>query len=126
MPAERKEPRKKLMAFTPVYELRHKILLGFVGDLTLQGAMVVGEKALEAERHFILGIEFPETPHMMGVTRIVVSARVAWCRQDDSLQEYNIGFEFIEMSEENRSVIETILERYQFRSAWNETTRGTP
>jgi len=118
---QRKEPRKKLMAFTPVYDLRHKTLLGFVGDLTLKGAMVIGEKSVETEKHFILGIEFPEAPPTLTATRIVIPARVAWCRQEDGPQSFNIGFEFTEVSAENAAVIEAVLERYQFRSVLDKS-----
>jgi hypothetical protein len=116
MTVQRKESRKKLMAFTPVYDLRHKTLLGYVGDLTLKGAMIIGEKPVAADSHFILGIEFPEAPPTMAATRIVLPARVAWCRQEDGPQSYNIGFEFAEVSAANVAVIEAILERYQFRT----------
>jgi len=121
MSTQRKEPRKKLMAFTPVYDLRHKTLLGFVGDLTLKGAMVIGEKSVETEKHFILGIEFPEAPPTLTATRIVIPARVAWCRQEDGPQSFNIGFEFTEVSAENAAVIEAVLERYQFRSVLDKS-----
>ena len=117
MTTERKEPRKKLMAFTPVYDIRHKTLVGYVVDLTLKGAQVSGEKAVEAGSHMILGIEFPEAPPAMASTRIVLPSRVAWCRQGDSPQGFNVGFEFTEVSPENAAIIEAILERYQFRSA---------
>ena len=112
----RKESRKKLMAFTPVYELQHKTLIGYVGDLTLKGAMVVGEKPVDIDRHLILGIEFPEVPSTMTTARIVIPSRVAWCRQDESPQSFNIGFEFSDISPENVKTIEAILERYQFRT----------
>jgi hypothetical protein len=117
MSTQRKEPRKKLMAFTPVYDIRHKTLLGYVVDLTLKGAQISGEKAVEAGSHVILGIEFPEAPPAMTSTRIVLPSRAAWCRQDDSPQGFNVGFEFTEVSPENAAIIERILERYQFRSA---------
>ena len=118
MDSKRKELRKKLLKFTPVYNLRSKSLLGYVGDLTLKGAMVSGEKSVEADTHIILGIEFPEAPPVMTPVRVVIPSRVAWCRRDaDNPQDYNIGFEFTEMSTENSAVIEAILERYQFRPA---------
>jgi len=116
MTVQRNESRKKLMAFTPVYDLHRKALLGYIGDLTLKGAMVIGEKSVEVEKHFILGIEFPEAPPTMTAKRIVIPARVAWCRMDDAPQGFNVGFQFIEVSAENAAVIEAILERYQFRS----------
>jgi hypothetical protein len=112
----RKETRKKLMAFTPVYNVLHKRLLGYVGDLTLQGVMVIGEKSVELNKHFTLGIEFPESLPELPAMRVVIPARAAWCRQDDSLQYFNIGFEFIDVSHANSREIEAILERYQFRN----------
>ena len=112
----RKESRKKLMAFTPVYNLLHKTLLGYVGDLTLQGVMVIGEKPVETDKHFTLGIEFPASLPEIPAMRVVISARAAWCRSDDSPQYFNIGFEFIDISPENTREIEAIVERYQFRS----------
>lgn len=122
MPTSRQEPRKKLMTFTLVYELQHKHLLGYINDLTLKGAMVCGEKALTVDRHFILGIEFPEAPPTMQPTRIVVPARVAWCRPDEQNPEnFNIGFEFTEVSPENLEIIKAVLERYQFRNALDES-----
>jgi hypothetical protein len=114
MPTQRKESRKKLMTFTPVYDVLHKTLLGYVGDLTLQGVMVIGEKPVEADRHLTLGIEFPESE--MPAMRMAIPARAAWCRQDDSPHYFNIGFEFADVSPENVKTIEAILERYQFRN----------
>jgi hypothetical protein len=116
MSNNRKESRKKLIAFTPVYDLLHKTLLGYVGDLTLQGVMVIGEKTAEVDKHFTLGIEFPESLPEVPAMRVVIPTRVAWCRQDDSPQYFNIGLEFIDVSPENIRIIEAILERYQFRS----------
>jgi hypothetical protein len=115
----RKESRKKLIAFTPVYELLHKTLLGYVGDLTPQGVMVIGEKSIEVGKHLTLGIEFPESLPEIPAIRVVISARAAWCRPDESPLYFNIGFEFIEVSPENVMSIEAILERYQFRSVMN-------
>ncbi len=40
----REESRKIMMAFTPVHDLNQGILLGYLRDLTLQGALVIGEK----------------------------------------------------------------------------------
>lgn len=114
MSDHRKESRKKLIAFMPVYDLLRKTLLGYVGDLTPQGVMVIGEKLVEINTNLTLRIEFPESLSEMPATRIVISARTAWCRQSDGSQ-FNIGFEFIEVSPEDAAVIEAILKRYQFR-----------
>lgn len=116
MQNQRKESRKKLIAFTPVYELLRKALIGYVGDLTPLGVMVIGEKPVEVDKRFTLGIEFPSDEAESNTLRMVISARTAWCRQDeDSPQYFNVGFEFLEISPENEKIIDTILDRYQFR-----------
>jgi hypothetical protein len=116
---QRKETRKKLVAFTPVYELLHKTLIGYVGDLTPQGVMVIGEKVLEVNRHLTLGIEFQSSDPDALAVRMVISARVAWCKPEDTPQYFNIGFEFIDVSPENARTIDAIINRYQFRSVMN-------
>lgn len=119
MSDHRKEARKKLIAFTPVHDLTRKTLLGYVGDLTLQGLMVIGEKSVEINQNFTLGIQFPESLPDTPAMRIVISARAAWCRQTDGPQ-FNIGFEFINVSPEDASTIESVIKRYQFRYVAND------
>ncbi len=114
MDEHRKEGRRKVMTFTPVYDRDDGALLGYLGDLTLQGALMVSEKPMEIGRKITLAIEFRETSEIPA-TRMIIPARVAWCRQEEHLTYYNTGFEFQEMSRQNKRVIEAILERYQFR-----------
>lgn len=110
----RKEERKKLTAFTPVYDLRNNILLGYLGDMTLQGAMVVGSTPMEINKELTLGIEFNETPEIPA-TRMTIPARVAWCKREERSTYYNTGVEFVELTDQNKTVIAAMLERYQFR-----------
>ena len=112
---QRKESRKKLMAFTPVYDLRLKTLLGYIGDMTLKGVMVIGEKPLDVDRHIVLGIEFPENLPELTTTRVVIPSRVAWCKEEETGQYFDVGFEFSDLSAESASIIEAVLSRYQFR-----------
>ncbi len=113
---ERQEDRKKLSTFTPVYDARQDTLLGYLADLTLQGAKLVGESPMEVGQHVLLAIACPETGEL-GALRLRVPARAAWCRQDETPQYFNIGFEFQETSQENKKVIEAVVERYQLRCA---------
>ena len=120
MQNQRKESRKKLIAFTLVYDLLHKKLIGYVGDLTPQGVMVIGETALEVGRRLAIGIEFPNEELNEKPQRVVVSSRVAWCRQDEDTPQYlNLGFEFLELSPEGAEIIRAVLDRYQFRYVMN-------
>ena len=59
MDERRKETRRKLMAFTPVYDLHPRSILGYLGDLTLRGALVIGEKLITINKETMLEIDFP-------------------------------------------------------------------
>jgi len=114
MSEQRKEERKILITFTPVYDLGKNILLGYLGNLTLKGAMLVGSKPLEINKKLTLAIEFHETPETPA-TRMSIPARIAWCKHEESSTYYNTGVEFLELTGKNKTVISAILERYQFR-----------
>jgi c-di-GMP-binding flagellar brake protein YcgR len=109
----RMEKRRKVMTFTPVYDLHANVLLGYLGDLTLKGALMVSERPVEVNRTLNLAIEFRETSEVPA-TRMTIPARVAWCRQEERQTYYNIGMQFLEMTEQNKKVIEAILEKHQF------------
>ncbi len=111
MNEHRKEERRKAMIFTPVYDEPADILMGYLGDLTLHGARLVSEGPVDINRKFTLAIEFRKASNAP-TQRTVLPARAAWFKQQKSTY-YNTGFEFIEISEENRKAIEDALLRYQ-------------
>jgi hypothetical protein len=112
--SEKREERKKLLTFTPVYDLRKNTLFGYLGNLTLKGAMLVGHATAEIDKTLTLAIDFRETPEIPA-TRMTIPVRVAWCKHEQDSPDYNTGVEFMEMTDQNKMVIEAILERYQFR-----------
>jgi PilZ domain len=114
MSEQREEERKILMAFTPVFDMHKNRLMGYLGDLTLQGAMVVGDMPVEIDQKITLGIEFRETPETPA-TRMVLPVRVAWGKKEETSPYYKTGVEFLELTNKDKKVIEAILERYQFR-----------
>ena len=105
--------RRKVLSFTPVYDLGTNDLLGYLGDLTLQGALLVGEKPMEAGKNLTLWIEFREASEIPG-NRLTIPAHVAWCRREEHLTYFNTGLEFLEMTGSNKDLIEAVLERYRF------------
>jgi hypothetical protein len=113
----RKEERRKLMAFTPVLDLGKKSLLGYVGDLTLQGVLVVGEKPVEVDQLITLVIDFPETPEIYA-KRVIIPARAAWCEKKQDDKYFDTGFEFQKVEKKDKIIIESILERYQYRRGY--------
>jgi hypothetical protein len=114
MAEKRREERKILVSFTPVYNLRNNYLLGYLRDLTVKGAMLEGYRPVELNEKLIVGIEFNDTPKF-SAGRLVLSARAAWCKNVENSNYYNIGVEFQDLTDENRTVIAAVLDRYTFR-----------
>jgi hypothetical protein len=111
----RKEPRKKLMAFTSVYDKPKGVLLGYIRDLTLQGVLVIGEKKLDVNTQTILAFELPGGLPGITTAQLTISARVARCDQDEISQIYQTGFEFTDIKPEQTQIIKALLKRYHFR-----------
>jgi hypothetical protein len=115
MSDQRKEARKKLIAFTPVYGLGPKVLLGYLVDLTIRGTKVEGEHPAEINKLITLAIEFPSGLPEIPPSPFMISARVTRCNRTESPQYYNIGFEFTGITPEQARIIEAIINRYAFR-----------
>ena len=115
MSDRRQETRKRFTAFTPVYDLRPRILLGYLGDLNLRGALVVGKNLTTINKETVLEIIFPGELANITVVPVTIPARIAWCKADEQSQSYNIGIEFTELTPLHADLIQQILERYHFR-----------
>ena len=102
------------MTFTPVYDVRRKAMLGYMGDLTQKGALLVSETPIEVGREFSLAAEFLDTPDTPPSARMTASARVAWCKLEEHRTYYNVGLEFVDITEKNKKTIEAILEKHEF------------
>ena len=121
MDDRRKETRKKVMAFTPVRDSSRGVLLGYLGDLTMQGAKVIGEKPLELRSQVTLAIDLPSELPGISARRLVIPAQVARCVQDqDGPHEFDLGFQFIQVNAEQAKIIQALLDRYHFRHQTEE------
>lgn len=120
MSDRRKETRRRLTAFTPVYDLHPRVLLGYLADLTLRGAMLVGTKLTTINKETTLEIKFPGELSHITVLPVFIPARIAWCRPDENPQYFNIGVEFTKVTPQNQEIFQRILERYHFRYALSD------
>lgn len=114
MEERRKLPRKDLMAYSQVFDIHGGYLIGYLGDLTNLGAMVISDAPISAEKELTIQIQLPELEGFSDET-ITVPVRVAWCQQDISPEYYNVGMEFKKLTGRQHEIIEAILENYEFR-----------
>jgi len=114
MQDRRKLPRKDLMSYSQVFDIGRGKLIGYLGDLNLLGAMVIGDESLKVEEKLTISIQLPELPKIND-TRLILPVRVVRCHQDISPEYFNIGVEFDVITEEQKKIIEAVLDNYEFR-----------
>jgi Tfp pilus assembly protein PilZ len=114
MQDRRKLPRKDLMSYSQVFDLSQGKLIGYLVDLNLIGAMVIGDEALTVNEKLMISIQLPELPKI-NVTRLSLPVRVVWCHQDLSPEYFNIGLEFELITDEQKKIVEAVIENYEFR-----------
>jgi hypothetical protein len=114
MEERRKQPRTELMSYSQVYDLYNGKLIGYLGDINLLGAMVIGDEPFEVNTPLTISIQLPELP---GITasRMALPVRVAYCKKDLSPEYFNIGLEFQLVTNNQKKIIENIIENYEFR-----------
>jgi len=114
MDERRKEPRKDLMSYSQVFDVREGYLIGYLGDINKIGAMVISDVELSSGRLLNINIQLPE---LEGVseTSINLPARVAWCKQDLSPDYFNVGLEFQTMTDRQKQIIDAMIKNYEFR-----------
>jgi hypothetical protein len=119
------ESRQKLTAFTPVYQLHPRLLLGYVGDLTLKGMLIIGNTPVMADRKTTLEVDFPGDRPDVSVIKVAIPARIAWCRPDENPEYYDIGVEFTDITSDQIDLLQQVLERYHFRHTFADDDMGS-
>jgi hypothetical protein len=114
MQDRRKLPRKDLMSYSQVFDLSRGKLIGYLGDLNLIGAMVIGDEPLNVADQLTISIQLPELPKI-NATRLTLPVRVVRCHQDISPEYFNLGLEFETVTNEQKEIIEAVLNNYEFR-----------
>jgi hypothetical protein len=114
MQDRRKLPRKDLMSYSQVFDLAQGTLMGYLGDLNLIGAMVIGDESLQVDEKLTISIQLPELPKI-SASRLTLPVRVVWCDQDLSPEYFNLGLEFEQVTDEQKKIIEAVIQNYEFR-----------
>jgi len=109
----RKTERIKAASFATVRDRRGHNLLGYLGNLTPEGAMSVGEKPVETGQNIELEIEFSGENGIPG-GRLRLPVYVVRCELSNETGYYNTGYEFRAMTEEIEYAIKQLVERYRF------------
>ena len=107
-------PRKYLIIYSRVFERTMGKLLGYLDDLSLHGAMIISEEKLVIGSTIELRLDLPD-PQMFSKNNLYVNARVVRCDPDISPAFFNIGFEFLGVTQEQKEIITKMMNAYEFK-----------
>lgn len=116
MEERRRLPRKYLIIYSRVFEQSLGKLLGYLSDLSEQGAMIISEEPLEVNTILSLRFDLPD-PKIFHAHHLMLSARIAHCEVDISPAFYDIGMEFLNVAPEQKIILQKMMDVYEFRRA---------
>jgi c-di-GMP-binding flagellar brake protein YcgR len=114
MDERRRLDRKYLIVYSRVFERNLGRMLGYLGDLSLYGAMIISEQPQTVNSILPLRFDLPDL-QLFKAGQLDISARVAHCEPDINPAFYNIGFQFLDVSPEKKAIIEKMMDAYEFR-----------
>lgn len=114
MQERRKSKRRFIMYYTRVFDRSTGAVLGYLIDLSPQGAMVVSEEPFVAHKLYRLRMDVPEEFEIRAC--LDFEAVCVWSRTDTADPRfYESGLHLQEVPGEDVALIERIIQEYGFR-----------
>lgn len=114
MRERRRLERKFLNIYSRVFERNLGKMLGYLGDLSQAGAMIISDHPQTVNSVVPLRLDLPD-PTQFNIDQLDVSARVARCDPDVDPAYYNIGLEFLGLEPDQTLVVEKMMNFYEFK-----------
>lgn len=112
MDEKRSLKRRHLFFYLRIFNRKDGNLIGYLGDITPEGIMLISEKPLETNRFFKLRMDLPGTST---AKRLEFEAKSIWCQPDVNPDFYDIGFQLLDMSKRDAATIGDLISDYGFR-----------
>jgi hypothetical protein len=110
MDERRKLKRQHIMFYSRVFDRQTGAFLGYLGNLTPDGVMIISETELDVQQEFQLRIDLPEDIYDKSILNL--TARSAWCKRDIDPNFFNIGFSTHNVSTQDVGIIKKIIYDY--------------
>ena len=110
----RRLPRKYLIVYSRVYERNLGMIIGYLGDLSQLGAMIISEHPQAVDSVLPIRFDLPDM-NLFNSAQLDLTARVVHCVPDINPEFYNIGFEFLGLTQRQVDTIKKMMEAYEFR-----------
>jgi hypothetical protein len=111
MQERRKFKRRHIMLYARVFDRKTGKHLGYLGNLTVEGIMVISDEPIAVGFGFSLRIDLPEDVYNQPILSIEAQSR--WCEPDIDPRFFNTGFALLEINPQDRALVEKIVKDFQ-------------
>jgi len=111
----RKFRRRYLMYYSRVFDRENGSVLGYIVDVTPEGAMIISEEPVSAGKVYQFRMDLPED--ISERSFVDFTAESVWCKKDIDPNFYNTGLRISDLSDEDRSLIQNMIQEYGFRDS---------
>jgi len=107
---QRRFPRKKMYKEMVLFDRATGGNVGRLLNVSVDGFKLSTRQEIKEGQEFQLSVVLPE--QIRGVNTLSFSARNIWSKQQSTAGECNAGFQFLELNDTGREVIEALMEKY--------------
>ena len=111
MKSKRRYKRTDLIYYLTVFDRNTDNLIGYLGDISSGGTMVLSEKPLEKNTTYQLKIEIYSV--LYNSEQIELDARCVRIEHDSNLDFYNCGLEFQKVEHENIEKLREMADKFK-------------
>ena len=109
----RKFKRRYLMYYSRIFNRKNGSVIGYLVDITPEGAMIISEEPIKPGENFRLRMDLPED--ISTKASLDFEARSVWCKPDIDPHFYGTGFQISGLKDEDVQLIERMVQEYGFR-----------
>lgn len=110
----RRNTRKRPSYYMEVLDERTGFSAGALVNLSTDGLQVSSHKPIETDSYFQFGLTISDA--LAGEHHISVDARSVWCQRNLHTNEFDTGFEMVNVDSETETVISQALSEYLFKN----------
>lgn len=112
---QRKLARRRTSEYFIVYERETERIVGRLVNLTIAGAMVIGEDPVDVPSVIKCKLRLPQS--VEGRQEIIFDAESRWCKKNNHTDWYETGYKFINVSDVDAKLITLVTREWLARES---------
>ena len=97
------------------FKRRYLMYYSRIFDLTPEGAMIISEEPIDSKQVFQFRMDLPE--ELSEKAFLDFEAESVWCKRDIDPNFYDTGIRLINITTEDRNILDYMIQEYGFRDA---------